>query len=110
DSNSFAERERATQALARHGDRVEASLRRFLSSEPSLEARRRAGPQLARAQGPITDPDRLRALRALEGLELIGTPQACRVLERLGQGAPEDRLTRDAKTSRARLRKREIHP
>jgi hypothetical protein len=39
-------------------------------------------------------------------LERIGTPSACQMLEGLAKGAPEARLTRDARASLDRLAKR----
>jgi RNA polymerase sigma factor (sigma-70 family) len=103
DSERFAERERAVRGLERLGDRAEAALRRFLAGGPSLEARRRAGTLLDRATGPVTDAEHLRALRAVEVLERIGTPEARQVLDGLAAGAPEARLTREARESLERL-------
>jgi WD40 repeat protein len=103
DSERFAERERAARGLERQGDRAEAALRRFLAGGPSLEARRRAEPLLDRLTGPVTDAEQLRALRAVEVLEHIGTPGARQVLEGLAAGAPEARLTREARASLKRL-------
>ena len=45
----------------------------------------------------------LQALRAVELLEHIGSREARQVLERLAKGAPEARLTREAKASLERL-------
>jgi hypothetical protein len=42
-------------------------------------------------------------LRAVEVLERIGNAEARRVLEALAKGAPEARLTREARTSLERL-------
>jgi hypothetical protein len=47
--------------------------------------------------------ERLRTLRAVEALELIGTPQSREVLRHLAGGAPEARLTREAEASLRRL-------
>ena len=48
---------------------------------------------------------RLRALRAVEVLEYIGTTEAKKLLMALAQGAAEARLTREAKASLKRLAK-----
>jgi len=106
DSSRFADREQATRELERQDGRAEPALRRYLANAPSAEARRRAEGVLARLQGPITDPELLRALRAVEALEHMGTRDAKQLLQEVARGAPEARLTQDAKRSLERLAKR----
>jgi WD40 repeat protein len=103
DSGVFAERERATRELDKLRDPARGALRRFLKGKPSAEAQRRAGKLLARADEPITDGAFLQQLRAVEVLEFIGSAEAQQVLGKLCTGAPEARLTSEAKASLARL-------
>jgi hypothetical protein len=48
-------------------------------------------------------PERLRQFRAVELLEGIDTPAARRLLERLAEGEPLTRLTKEAKATLERL-------
>jgi WD40 repeat protein len=102
DSPQFAVRERAEKALTKLGDSAEPSLQEALKGSPSAEARRRMEAILERLE-PARSPERLQAIRAVEVLERIGTPEARRVLERLAGGAQAARLTREAKTALERL-------
>ncbi len=102
DSPQFALRERADKALTKLGDSAEPSLRKALKGSPSAEARRRITAILERLD-PAGSPERLQAIRAVEVLERIGTPEAKRVLDRLAGGTPEARLTREAKAALERL-------
>jgi hypothetical protein len=105
DSDEFEVREKASRELAKFEEVTESDLKEFLNSNISSEARRRAERLLAQSQaGPFGEA--LRALRAVEVLEHIGTPEACQFLESLAQGASAARLTRDAKASLDRLAKR----
>jgi dipeptidyl aminopeptidase/acylaminoacyl peptidase len=99
DSESFAEREKATRELERLGASAEGALRKALQSRPSLEVHRRLTRLLARFS-----TDWLRTQRALEALELSGMPQAQQVLEVLAKGAPGFRQTQEAKQALRRLR------
>jgi WD40 repeat protein len=98
DSDRFAVRQRAEEELGNLLDVAEAALRAALAGQPSVEVRRRIEVLLNQLD-PCTSPERLRALRALEVLEQIGTPEAQQVLEKLAQGAPQARLTQEAKAA-----------
>jgi hypothetical protein len=109
DSDKFDEREETTREPGRQGDRVGAALRRLLAGSPSAEARRRAEELLARIDGPVgpvTDPDRLRELRAVEVLEWVGKGEARDLLKTLAEGDAEASLTRDAAAALRRLSRR----
>lgn len=102
DSDAFPTRQKAAQELANLGEVAETVLREVLRGEPSPEVRRRSEELLERL-GPVPVGDRLRQLRAIEVLECIGTPAARALLERIAAGAPEVRLTQEAKQSLERL-------
>ena len=79
---------------------------RLLSELPGIEAtfECESGEQvLAKLQGPATSLKQVRALRTVEVLEHIGTPEARKVLESLAKGTPEALLTSEAKASLDRL-------
>jgi WD40 repeat protein len=109
DAEDFDVREQASKELAKIAEVAEGALSAALKSSPSAEARRRAEDLLAKIQ---KDPagEALQALRAVEVLEHIGTPEASRVLEGLARGAPEARLTRDARAALDRLGRRPSQP
>ena len=64
--------------------------------QASLEVRRRLERILEKLERPITSPERLRPLRAIEALEQIRTPDALDILQKLANGTPEARLTQEA--------------
>src|SRR5262249_62190196 len=77
---------------------------------PPLEVRRRLEQLLDGPKMRHWSPEMVRQLRALHALELMGTPEARRLLERVADGLPEVRLTQEAKAALRRLqgeRKRE---
>jgi hypothetical protein len=106
ESEQFAVREKAQADLEELGDLAEPALRQALADKPPLEVRRRVQAVLDRLRGPVTHPEALRSLRAAAVLEDVGTPAARQLLAELAAGAPEARLTREAKASLARLARR----
>jgi WD40 repeat protein len=100
--DDFDVRTRASRELEKLGETAEAALRKALDSGPDVDLRLRLNVllrNLTATPGAAT----LRALRAVQVLELVGTPAAEKVLRSLAGGAPEVRLTREAKASLARL-------
>jgi WD40 repeat protein len=101
--NRFAIRKRATDSLEKLGELAEPTLLKVLADNPPLEVKQRVEALLQKLKGPVTHPERLRALRSIEVLEQIGTPEAREVLAAVAQGAPEAQLTQDAKAALERL-------
>jgi hypothetical protein len=109
DADSFEARQAASAALARLGQETEPALRAALKGNPSAEVRRRAR-ELLRAlpEGPRRPTaEELRASRAVQVLERIGTPEARRLLGALAKGAAEARLTHEATAALGRLSPRQ---
>jgi hypothetical protein len=105
DSSEFARREAASKELADFEELALPALERALRADPSPEKRRRieallAAPRLVRSSAT------LRGVRAVEVLEHVSTAEARGVLETLSRGAPEARLTQEAKAALQRLRER----
>jgi hypothetical protein len=69
-------------------------LRTALKGKPPLERRLRLERLLKRIDA--AHPDTLRRGRAIEVLERVGTGEAVRLLQRLAQGHPGSRTTREA--------------
>jgi hypothetical protein len=103
DSGRFAVRARAARDLQRLGEQADPLLRRAVVETSSPEVRRRAGQLLEKRRGPVTAPEALRVLRAVEVLEYAGTAEARQVLRRVVAGAPEALLTREAEAALRRL-------
>ncbi len=92
-------REAATRQLKELAEMAEPALRACLAAGPTLEQRRRIELILAGLDAPITDPGKLRALRAVELLAVIGTPEAVALLRRLASGADGAYETREARAA-----------
>jgi WD40 repeat protein len=105
DSVVFADREKATRELERQGEVAESRLRKALADNPSPEMRRRIEALLNKLQGPLTSPESLRSIRAIEVLEHISSPKTRNVLEALAKGPSEARLTREAQAALQRLKR-----
>jgi WD40 repeat protein len=97
-SEDFSARERAGRELGAIGECVGPQLRKALEEERDPEARRRLDDLIGRLA-----EDERQAVRAVEVLEWVGTPDARRLLAGLAAGAPDARLTREAKAALARL-------
>jgi hypothetical protein len=104
-ADQFAVREGAVRDLEQLGDQAVPALRQLLHGKPSLEARRRAEALLA-GREVVRSREALRAVRAIQTLERIGSREARVVLEGVAKGAPEARQTQEAKASLERLAKR----
>jgi RNA polymerase sigma factor (sigma-70 family) len=105
DSEEFAVREKASGELVQMGTAIAPALRDKLD-DPRLSAEART--RIRRALAAIGDKDSVPAaevlgLRVIEVLERLGTPGARRALEKAASGAPEARLTREAKAALDRL-------
>jgi RNA polymerase sigma factor (sigma-70 family) len=105
DSDDFAVRQNASTELEKLGDLAAAACRKALAGKPALEMRRRLeallDKQFAQARKPA--PERLRVLRALEVLELVGTNEARQLLTNLAKGAPGAWLTEEAQAGLTRM-------
>src|SRR5262249_28782096 len=85
------------------GESATALLRKALDDKQSLEVRRRLEDLLAHGPKPLPTGEALRQMRALEVLEMIGTPEARQVLGALARGAPGARMTQEASAALERL-------
>jgi RNA polymerase sigma factor (sigma-70 family) len=108
DSNDFAVRQKAGADLELLGDLCAAACRKALAGRPALEVRRRLEGLLDKQAAAARHPsaERLRGIRALEVLELVGTHEAQRLLATLASGAPGTWMTEEAHASLARLEQR----
>jgi hypothetical protein len=106
DSERYSTRQDAQKELQLLLDEevVRKSLRRALAAKPSLEVGQRLEQLLSGPSG-LGPGEVLRGVRAVEILERIAIPEARQLLQALAGGAPEVRLTREAKGALARLAK-----
>jgi WD40 repeat protein len=106
DAEAFQEREDATEALVRAGAAAEDAVRKALGGKPSAEARQRLEFIVSKMSGSLgPNMEDVRATRAVEVLEKIGTPEARQALEEAAKGA-EGHLTAEARSALARLKAR----
>jgi hypothetical protein len=101
--DKYAVRERAERELAVLGDAVTGELREALTRAVAPEGRRRLGRLVESLEAPVPAEKVLQALRGVEILEHIGTPEARGVLRDLASGAPGARLTQEEAASLRRL-------
>jgi WD40 repeat protein len=105
DDDSFAIRERATRQLSEADFAAADALHQALAKAPSAEAKRRIDDLLNRLKKGGS-PERLRALRAVEVLERIGTPQSKELLRELADKPLPDELRDEVQASLRRLQDR----
>jgi WD40 repeat protein len=96
-------REKATGELVKAGERIVPALDKALVANPPLEARKRLENLRSQLTSLVLQGERLRAFRAVELLERIGTPQARQVLQALADGVPGVLVTTAARQALKRL-------
>jgi WD40 repeat protein len=105
--DDFRTRERAQAELTKMGASVQLALRKALDDRPGAEVRGRLTLLLAKLKGPSSFPaEGLRELRAVQVLERIGNPAARELLTRLAEAGPATRLAREARAALKRLERR----
>jgi WD40 repeat protein len=108
-SNHLERRRQVESELAGLDTLAEPALRQALADDPPLVLRQRLERLLSRPRkGP--PGGQLRNLRAVEVLELVGSPAARQVLQKLAAGVPGSRLTHQASSAGLRLDKRVVRP
>jgi WD40 repeat protein len=78
---------------------AEPILRETLKQTRSVEVRQRVSQLLERLDKAIVSPEQIRGFRALETLEHINSDEAKRLLKEVASGAPQARMTQEAKRS-----------
>jgi WD40 repeat protein len=97
DSDQFTAREKASAELYKLGEQVLPAVVEALAAMPSPESRQRLEDLRGKLSGLLLHGERLRAVRAVEVLQRIGTPAARGVLQALAEGAPDAMLTTSAR-------------
>jgi len=110
DNDAFAVRLRASEELEMLGAQAHPALRKALEGNPGPEAKSRIEKLLALPVKPATPTDRLPALRALEILERVASPQARKLIAAVAGGDKQDPLTVQAQAAHQRLAARTERP
>jgi WD40 repeat protein len=99
DSVNFETRDQASTQLKKLGTLAKPALQTALKAKPDLEVKRRLEAllaQLGNEEIEVPAGDTLRTLRAIQLLEILGTPAARRLLDRLAGGVEQALQTRRA--------------
>jgi WD40 repeat protein len=104
DSEEFSVRKNARTELIRQGEAALPLLRQALDDDPTPEARKRIEEIVNKADQFGPHGETLRSLRAIEVLEMIGTPEAKGVLQKLAKGTAGAAVTQAAQEALERLR------
>jgi WD40 repeat protein len=105
DDEKFQTRQEATKQLEALGDLASSGLEAALKRARSKERSRRIEALLERLERPGLSPEQVRQVHAVEVLERINTTAARELLAELAKGAPDARLTREAKSALERMRR-----
>jgi WD40 repeat protein len=106
DAQQFTAREKAARELKSLGRLARPALKQALAGQLSLEVRRRVEVLLQQLEPSVLSPAELRACRAVEALERIGTAQVREVLEQVArEGSIPSLLARDAREALERLKR-----
>jgi RNA polymerase sigma factor (sigma-70 family) len=103
ESEQFKTRQQASAALLKIGERVVPAIDKVLAGKPPLEVKQRLQALRQQLSGLALQGERLRAYRAVEVLERIGTQEARQVLQVLAEGAPDALVTGAAQATLNRL-------
>lgn len=101
----FSVRQKAQVELEACGETIEQILKRSLGASKSTEQTKRISSLLQKISNA---PEPLQALRAMQVLEAIATPDAEQIIRELAQGLPESRVTQEARATIQRMRDRRI--
>jgi hypothetical protein len=103
ESTKYAVRQEAAANLVKAGEQVVPALQKVLTSQPTIETRKRVEDLLDKLTGGTLTSEQLRLVRAVEALERMGTPEARQLLRTLAEGAPGALPTRQAQAALDRM-------
>jgi hypothetical protein len=99
EDDDFDTRTKANEELAKLGEVAEPALRNALATAKDVDLKLRLNVLLGNLKAASPPSETLRTLRAVQVLERAATPEARKLLQALAGGAPEARLTREAKAA-----------
>jgi hypothetical protein len=99
DADEFKARDSANKELLKLDKQIVPAIDKALAAQPTLETKRRLEALRGKLTGVVLKGEHLRAFRAIEVLERIGTPEARIVLQELAKGAPEALVTTSAQAA-----------
>jgi WD40 repeat protein len=103
DHEQYKVRQQATAELLKLDERVVPAIDKVLATNPPLEMKTRMEYVRKQLSENVLQGERLRAYRAVEILERIGTTEARQLLEALADGAPGALVTKSAQAALVRL-------
>jgi hypothetical protein len=106
DNDAFAVRTKAYRELEQLRSVAGALFRQALAANPTPEVRKRLRSLCEDSPSLLCSGEVLRGVRAIGVLERVATAEARELLQQLARGEAEARLTREARSSLARLANR----